>query len=295
MKKIKSLLRSLGLISVLKRVRQKFNWEYTYYLNGTKVKGLKIYSAKTENSEVWMGQLLGILLKQKEGTFLDVGVNIGQTLMQVKSLEAKRNYIGFEPNPSCNSFVEELIRINQFANVKLVPVGLFTEDTLLELDLYYDDITNSGGSVVKDYWAFNNKKPHRTLIVPLMSISTVNKFVPIKNVGIVKIDVEGAELEVLQSMTQVLSSDKPIVVIEILSAYSSENKLRVDRQNEILKLTKQLDYSIFRIIEDKTANLKGLQEVHLFDPNFDRNLCNYVLVHKSERESILRNFKLVES
>lgn len=291
---VKSALNSIGLVPFLKKVRKSFNWEYTYTLNGTKVKGLKIYSAKTENSEIWMGQLLRILLKHKEGGFIDVGVNIGQTLMQVRSLDSHRPYIGFEPNPSCNSFVEELIRINKFANVKLVPVGVFTEDTLLELDLYYDDITNSGGSIIKDYWAYNEIKPHRTLMVPLMSISTISKVVPLTNIGIVKIDVEGAELEVLQSMMQLLSVEQPLVVIEILSAYSSDNKLRVDRQNEILKLTERLSYSIYRIIEDENANLQGLQEVRLFDPLFDRNLCNYLLIHTSEKDRILRNFKLLE-
>jgi FkbM family methyltransferase len=225
---------------------------------------------------------------------VDVGVNIGQTLMQVKSLDMNRKYIGFEPNPSCNMFVEELIRVNRFENVVLVPVGLYTEDTLMGLDLYYDDITNSGGSIIKDYWAYNHIKPHRTLMVPLMSAETIQKIVPLDNVDIVKIDVEGAELEVLISLKKIIQKRKPLIVIEILSAYSKENIIRIERQNSILNLLKELNYQIFRIIEDGYANLKGLQKIDDIDPSFNKDLCNYLLVHQTEEESTLKFFKLIE-
>jgi len=291
---LKSTLNSLGLMSFLKNVRKSFNWEYNYILNGKKVKGLKIYSAKTENSELWMGQLLEVLLRLKDGVFIDVGVNIGQTLMQVKSLDVNRKYIGFEPNPSCNMIVEELIRVNRFSDIKLIPVGIFTEDTLLELDLYHDDITNSGGSIVKDYWAFNEIKPHRKIMVPLMCIETIKKVVSLENIDIIKIDVEGAEWEVLLSLKDTIAKNKPYIVIEVLSAYSTENKIRIERQESILSLLNSLEYSLFRIIEDDKANLKGIQKIDFFDPYFNKNLCNYLMIHKSEESSITKKIQPIE-
>ena len=104
---------------LIKQLYWKINFQYNFKLNGTSLKGLKIYQAKTENyDEVWMGQMLKILLSVNDYAFMDVGVNIGQTLCQVKSIDNKRIYYGFEPNPACNMFVEELIRINKFSNVK---------------------------------------------------------------------------------------------------------------------------------------------------------------------------------
>jgi hypothetical protein len=117
--------------SIFKLVYWSFNFSYSYKLNGTKLKGLKIYHAKSNNSnENWMGQLLKLLLKLNNHAFLDIGVNIGQTLCQVKSLDWERTYFGFEPNPSCNMFVEELIRLNKFKNIKIFPVGLYTTDSI---------------------------------------------------------------------------------------------------------------------------------------------------------------------
>ena len=286
---MKKFLKKIGIIGIVKKIYWKINYTYSYKLNNKKLKGLKIYQTKTENSELWMGQLLTFVLKNYSGSFIDVGVNIGQTLCQVKSIDWERKYYGFEPNPACNMFVEELIRINKFTNAKVFPVGLYTKDTIFELDLYYDDITNSGGSIIKDYWAFNNKKPERTLIVPLMSFETITKSVEIKNVGIIKIDVEGAEVEVLESLENCIKKDRPIIIIEILSAYSNDNTIRIERQNKIIAFITSMEYNIYRIIEDKNQKLERLMQIEYFDPLFDHNQCNYILVPKENMNEFVIN------
>jgi FkbM family methyltransferase len=271
----------------MKQLYWNINFQYNFKLNGTKMRGLKIYQARTINDdELWMGQILKILFYENDYAFLDVGVNIGQTLCQVKSIDSQRTYYGFEPNPSCNMFVEELVRINKFKSVKIFPVGLFTEDSILELDLYYDDLTNSGGSIIKDYWQYSNIKPHRTIIVPLMKFETISKSTQFKKLGVIKIDVEGAELEVLKALFDKIKTDRSAILIEVLSAYSEENKLRIDRQKEILEIIKKLDYRILRIIEDKNEGIKSFQEIFEFDPYFDKNQANYLLIPNENKNLI---------
>jgi FkbM family methyltransferase len=276
---------------VIKKIYWSFNFQYNFKLNGTKLKGLKIYQAKTDNAdELWMGQMLKTLLKLNSDAFLDVGVNIGQTLCQVKSIDFQRLYYGFEPNPAFNMFVEELIRINKFPQVKIFPVGIFTEDSILELDLFYDDLTNSGGSVIKDYWTYSNVKAYRTIIVPLMKYETIAKNSPIPKLGILKIDVEGAELEVLKALNSKIELDRPVILMEVLSAYSSENIIRIERQNEILNILNKLNYDLFRIIEFREIGIKTIQKITLFDPKFDRNQANYLVV-PSENTSVIKALK----
>jgi FkbM family methyltransferase len=276
---------------LIKQLYWNINFQYNFKLNGSNMRGLKIYQAKTSNiDEVWMGQILKILLSVNDFAFMDVGVNIGQTLCQVKSIDNKRIYYGFEPNPACNMFVEELIRINKFSNVKIFPVGIYTDDSILELDLYYDDLTNSGGSLIKDYWEFSNIKPHRTIIVPLMKYNTIAKSTQFEKLGVVKIDVEGAELEVLEALYDKINTDRSTILIEVLSAYTIENKLRIDRQQAVLNIIKRLNYRILRIIETKKEGIKYLQEIYEFDPYFDRNQANYLLIPK-EDESLFKLLK----
>jgi len=263
----------------IKKIWWGINFQYSFKLNGTKMKGLKIYQAKTRNAdEKWMGQLLGVLLKLNNYAFLDVGVNIGQTLCQVKSIDFQREYYGLEPNPACNMFVEELVRINNFPNVKVFPVGIFTEDSIMELDLYYDDLTNSGASVIKDLWSYSNIKVRRTIIVPLMRYETITLNSPISKLGVLKIDVEGAELEVLEALCIKIQKDRPIIIIEVLSSLSDQNTVAVERQKAIVNLIEELSYILFRIIECKQIGISSIQRITSFDPKSDYNQSNYLII-----------------
>jgi FkbM family methyltransferase len=282
-----SVLKKMGLRPLLKNIQKSINYERTIILNGKKIKTLQLYGAICVVNEPWMMTVLDNILKIKSKGIMDVGVNIGQTLMEIKSLKPDIPYIGFEPNASCVMYVEELIRINKYSNVTLVPVGLYKEDGLFSLDLYYDDMTNSGGSIIKDYWAYTNKHPvYRKMVVPVMSLETINKSIPNIDYDIVKIDVEGAEMEVLETLIDEIKSRKPIIVIEILSAYSKENILRVERQNRILEIVNQLNYSILLIQEDINHQLKSLVDIKIFDVNADPNQCNYIFYSNDDIEKV---------
>jgi FkbM family methyltransferase len=64
------------------------------------------------------------LMTARKGTFVDVGMNLGQTLLAAKAIDPARHYIGFEPNPHCFAYCEQLTQLNQLPNVSLVPIGL---------------------------------------------------------------------------------------------------------------------------------------------------------------------------
>jgi FkbM family methyltransferase len=281
----------------LKQIWWSLNFQYTFKLNGTRIRGLKIYQAITKNSdELWMGQILQVLLNQNSDAFLDVGVNIGQTLCQVKSIDFQRKYFGFEPNPACNMFVEELVRINKFSDVKIFPVGIYTQDSILELDLYYDDLTNAGGSVIKDVWSYSNIKARRSIIVPLMRYETITQNSPIGPLGIIKVDVEGAELEVLKALYKKIQTDRPIIIIEVLSAFSDQNTVTIERQKAIVNLIEELDYSLYRIIEFKKTGIYKIERIYFFDPEYDYNQSNYLIIpteNKAIVEKLRQSFEIV--
>ena len=60
----------------------------------------------------------------RPGAFVDVGVNLGQTLLKAKALDWERPYYGFEVNPRCCWYVDELIRVNRIPQCTLIPAGL---------------------------------------------------------------------------------------------------------------------------------------------------------------------------
>jgi hypothetical protein len=76
----------------------------------------KVQGEMCEISEPWMFDLLTRLLPAKPGTFLDVGVNLGQTLLPVKMCEPSRRYVGVESNAQCFAYAERFIEINGLIN-----------------------------------------------------------------------------------------------------------------------------------------------------------------------------------
>ena len=59
-----------------------------------------------------MSEVIQRLFKLKSGAFIDVGVNLGQTLLKVAAIDPGRAYVGFEPNPACVDYVWKLIETN---------------------------------------------------------------------------------------------------------------------------------------------------------------------------------------
>jgi hypothetical protein len=124
------------------------------------------------------------------------------------------------------------------------------------------------------------------LIVPVLSFQTVCKSISVSEIGVIKIDVEGAELEVLQTLSDHIEKCKPVVIIEILSAYSEENLLRFSRQQSIELLIKRFNYKILRIIEDRKGRLMNVQRIEGFDVHSDPDMCNYILYYQNDENKI---------
>jgi hypothetical protein len=94
-----------------------------------------------------------------------------------------------------------------------------------------------------------------------------------KKVGLIKIDVEGGELEVLRGLKDIILANQPSIIIEILPVYSSENIERLSRQKLLQEFIKNLNYEIFRINESNGTYFKIIEiEVHS-----DLRLSNYLL------------------
>ena len=64
------------------------------------------------------------ILQIKSGAVIDVGANIGQTLNNVLLINAKREYIGFEPQSYAAAIIEIFINENNLEDKTIIPIGL---------------------------------------------------------------------------------------------------------------------------------------------------------------------------
>ena len=56
----------------------------------------------------WKTDLIKRLVLPNDGAFIDVGANVGQTLLDTLNAHPMVQYIGFEPNPSCVFYLRTL-------------------------------------------------------------------------------------------------------------------------------------------------------------------------------------------
>jgi FkbM family methyltransferase len=226
-------------------------------------------------NEPWMTEILEVLLPVYKGVFIDVGVNIGQTLLKLKSIDHGREYFGFEVNPSCIAYLKDLVKDNNLPDVNLMPFGLSDKTGLTRLQFYYNNDVDVTASIIPDYRP--GDKVVKSEYVISSRLDDLEVFSQ-KKTGIIKIDVEGAELEVISGAKKTISDDRPVLIIEILPAYSEENIFRIKRQTQIESIFKELKYNLFRINKDSGNHFKGLIRLGSFKVDGNISQSDFLLI-----------------
>jgi FkbM family methyltransferase len=153
----------------------------------------------------WLAQHL-----QPGATLYDIGGNVGFfTVLGAKLVGPTGHVYVFEPVPENAATIRHNLAMNEFRNVIVFEnaVARVGGNVALNVAEY------SGGAVL----ASAGKPPdHKeTIMVRSVAIDELIEQGQVKAPQVVKIDVEGAELDVLQGMAQTLARDTPLIIYEI--------------------------------------------------------------------------------
>ena len=242
-----------------------------------------VYGKELGPTEPWMSKLLAKVMPSNPGTFVDVGINLGQTLIKVKTIDPERKYVGFEPNPECVSYVNNVVEVNSFDDCTVVPSGLASNTGIGVLYSITDGAVDSAATIIENF-----RPEHKIVKREYISLLNLGKnFEVIEELrdaaGIIKVDVEGAELEVLASMESLIARDRPLIILEILPVYTTNpREERRLRQSQLLSRMEALGYLLFRI-EGKHSNEIGFSRLDCIEDHDDLSLCDYVFVHQDKQ------------
>ena len=212
--------------------------------------------------ERWLDPTLERLLDGRSGTFVDVGVHVGQTLLKLKRLSPATPYVGFEPNLPALAQVESLVRRRRLAGCTFYPMALGAAWGIASLHSRDGD-ADPAASVVEGFREGAFYSAART--VSLAVGDDVLAGAGHRPVAMIKIDEEGGELEVLKGVHQTLAGDRPPVLCEVLPVYdaaATRGAFRLQRQEEMEALLKDLDYRILRLERDGSLLLQETIGVH---------------------------------
>jgi FkbM family methyltransferase len=195
----------------------------------------------------WKTDAINRILTERPGLFLDIGANVGQTMLDYLSCPLRRGYVGFEPNPRACAIVQTLIRDNKLSDCVAVPVGLAETTGLRTLHSRASHVDGSASIVPGLRPAQERQTEHISCYRADDILPEVLNGSP---VSLVKIDVEGAELAVLQGMPELLRTG-PWIICEVLGRdpSSSHDGYR-DRISSLAERLSASGYSIFRILKN---------------------------------------------
>jgi FkbM family methyltransferase len=173
--------------------------------------------------------------------FVDIGANIGFFTLMAMNNKGFQTAITIEPTPDTFKRLKRNVVANELEErVRLYNKAIGKESA--QLKLQQNEFHTGGNAVIEES---NNKSLISVEVVPFTDILEESPDVEIADIGFIKIDVEGFELNVLRGMKNVLEelASETLIFIEIR---------KKDENPEAVK--EILSENSFKVIDSKGAN-----------------------------------------
>jgi FkbM family methyltransferase len=172
--------------------------------------------------------------------FYDVGANMGFFALIAGRLVGPQGHVcAFEPHPGNARAVRENARLNSMSHLRVFEIAAGSEARQEELRMTDWD----GGAALSRYPVGPSSSVTRTEV----QVVALDDFIADQGLPaptFVKIDVEGAELEVIEGMRRTIERCKPVLLYEMDDANETEFKRR---WGELDAAITALGYEIHRL------------------------------------------------
>lgn len=214
-----------GLISkkIAKKKARRHTQEYGHTLNTFQLR---------ETGEIKFANWANPLIKSKtitqeevnffkkfipEGSLcIDIGTNIGDTTVPMALAAGKKGTtLGFDPNPFVYKILEENVKLNR-DKTNIVPYPFAITKQAGEFNYASSEASFGNGGipneVVKDQGTFQLSQKIKGIVLEDFLAQNYADLLP--SLSFIKVDVEGADREVIQSIGGLLKKYKPVLAAE---------------------------------------------------------------------------------
>lgn len=216
---VRDQIRKIPFLSLLQRKMFDAFFQgshFQYIINAGPAKGLQLEIHLPEDKLLWTGTWEKeitelVAARMDQGTIaLDVGSHRG-FFAGVMALAGAREVYCFEPNPENISNLETLCRLNSGLPLRVMPIAVAANDGTAAFSIMPE---NTMGKLTSSDFQ-KSAESEELLEVTVRSLDSLMHELNWKNIGLVKIDVEGAELAVLKGAVHLLDVCRPTLVIEV--------------------------------------------------------------------------------
>jgi FkbM family methyltransferase len=182
---------------------------------------------------------------------LDVGANVGaHTVFLSHLVRGGGRVLAFEPLPANISALNETIRCRaRYANITVLPVAVgnpASSERNVVIRIPGDDLTQAS-LAPQTAGSWRNNTSVRELSVPLISFDASKEVRALPHIELVKIDVEGGELDVLRGAADTISRHLPLIYCEAHDKWQASFGYR---PSDLLTYAQSLGYTGARIFSE---------------------------------------------
>jgi FkbM family methyltransferase len=246
-------------------IRHHFTQE-RFYLHSFKHKGYWFHGANRE--QMTMTQFAKLI--KSGSTVIEVGGHIGYISLYYSQLVGEKGHvIVFEPGP--NNLPYLMHNTSKKANIRIIEKAV--SDTDGKLLFYVEELTGQNNTLIKNFERFkqnlanaNIDATYKTINVEASKLDTILPQL-VEKVDFIKIDVEGAELQVLMGAKQIIEVYKPIIMVE-----------SNDTGEQLFEYFSHRNYQIFSPTAHQIINGQEMQDGNFFCLHTDHHQDELVLI-----------------
>ena len=192
--------------------------------------------------------------KKEGGCFFDVGANIGLYSWLCRDLSSNRKILAFEPDPKNFELLQMTKENSKIKNINLYNIALSNRKKTVSFQ--QDKLTSATGMISNDQTPWVKKYLGQdTISIQVSTDYLDNKTFKTHEPSLIKIDVEGHELEVLKGGAKKLSKYKPLLLIESFPP----------NQQKVINLLSNIGYKFWdsdlgKLLSAQTTNLFAWHE-----------------------------------
>jgi FkbM family methyltransferase len=266
-----NLVETCSRMTLLRNLNRSPIWHVETSLNGFRFRAPSL----DRLTSLWLHKL-GVLGKE-EFTFLskvvrsgmtiaEVGANQGIYTLYMSRLAAPGRVFAYEPEPVIYDQLAENVRINAAANILCQQLAITNEN---KSSILRPGSLNSGDNRIVDGMAAKTEDI-------FVNATTLDCLFPDERIDLIKIDVQGLELQVLEGARELLQRTEEIILL--LEYWPYGLNLAGSSAAELLTF---LDENGFHLWRTTGSKLKSEKTQSLMRRQRGKSYCNIIAARKS--------------